>query len=482
MATVKIDKFGGIAPRQHPTQLADGMATVAMNVKLESGKLVPLRQPATALGVGLLLEGGLGDVQDAETAHVWRKADGSFDFLLFGGKTWTAPGNVADDDLTRLIVSGDRNGDGAVEAPVLYMRGQGGVETAPIIKKPLDEPVVKRDENAPALDTGIVRYTRFVWAWVDANGMESPISPPSKNYAEDSQQQETTPIDDDLAYLDGDTIFFKKPAPPTGVTFASDYKIRVYKVLTGTQTGQMQFVGDQSWGSLSDENVTGFSLRVKDENAGEVMPELENAPDDLSNILAVPGSFYVGFSPSKAKTVCFSDVDLLYSWPEIYRYDIADNIVALAVTSNSVFALTDGWPYVLSGTAPESMTVAKLASPAACVSPLGVCVLNNAVYFASNDGLMAIANSATEGTVVTNVTEQVFTKEQWQALNPASCILGRHKGRLVLFFRLADGGRRGFMLNFSDGMSVAVTQHDEGATCVCMDDATGEMYFIREEA
>lgn len=471
MATVKIDRFGGIAPRQHPTLLADGMATVAMNVVLDSGKLVPLRQPSKVEGATLHMESGMSDVGDAKSAHIWRKADGSFDFLLFKGATWAAPGNVADDDKTRLLVSGDRDGDGDAEEPVLYLRGQGGaVATVPIIKLPLPAPVVARNEDAPDLSTGIVRYTRFVWAWVDANGMESPISEPSELKTPNADAN-----DKDLAYLDGDKISFDKPTLQEGVTPDT---IRIYKVLTGTQTGQMQFVGDVAWDSFGSG---GFLLRVKDENAGEVMPELENAPSKLSNILAVPGSFYVGFSPSKPKTVCFSDVDLLYSWPVAYRYDIADNIVTLAVTSNSVFALTDGWPYVLTGTAPESMTVAKLASPAACVSPLGVCVMKNTVYFASNDGLMAIANSATEGTVVTNVTEQMFSKEQWQALNPASCVIGRHKGRLVLFFRQANGRRRGFVLNFSDGMSVAVTQHDEGAAFVCMDDATGDMYLLREE-
>ena len=39
MATVKIDQFGGIAPRQHPTQLADGMAVTAHNCRLKTGKL-----------------------------------------------------------------------------------------------------------------------------------------------------------------------------------------------------------------------------------------------------------------------------------------------------------------------------------------------------------------------------------------------------------------------------------------------------------
>ena len=122
MATVKIDQFGGIAPRQHPTQLADGMAVTAHNCRLKIGKLVPLREPQLVEGPNILMENGLADIADAESMHVWRRADGAFDFLLYKGVTWSAPGNIAADDLTRIVISGDRDGDGTVDAPVVYMR------------------------------------------------------------------------------------------------------------------------------------------------------------------------------------------------------------------------------------------------------------------------------------------------------------------------------------------------------------------------
>ena len=184
---------------------------------------------------------------------------------------------------------------------------------------------------------------------------------------------------------------------------------------------------------------------------------------------------------SAPKTVCFSDIDLPYSWPIAYRYDVADNLVALAVTSNSVFALTDGWPYVLSGTAPESMSVAKLAGPAACVSPRGVCVYRNAVYYVSNVGLMTIYNSADAGTVCANLTDKIFTKDQWLALNPSSCIMGQFDGALRLFFRDAEGGARdGLVIDLLDGPAIAVTTHDEAARCLCTDNAADKLYYVRE--
>ena len=353
MATVKIAQFGGIAPRQHPTQLADGMAVTAHNCSLLTGKLVPLKSPRLVAGANVLLESGLSDVADAKSLHVWRKASGDFDFLLFKGVTWTAPGNVADDDLTRIIVSGDRDGDGKAEPPVVYIR-RGTAEVkdiVPIGKTPLATPRVQRNSGQGEL-TDNIRYTRFFVSWVDKDEMESPFSMPSQILVNNEW------VDGDLEYLEGDAVTITNFGSKTDYPLAK--KIRVYKVLTGMENGRCQFIAEAD-ATLDSTWTNGIGVKVKDEDAGEIMPDIGTPPDDLSCILDVPGAFYCGFSPSRPKTVCFSDIDLLYSWPEDYRYDIRDNIVALAVTANSVFALTDGWPYVLSGTAPESMTVAKLS-------------------------------------------------------------------------------------------------------------------------
>lgn len=468
MATVKIDTFGGIAPRQHPTLLADGMAVTAHNCRLKTGKLVPLREPKLVEGPNILMENGLADIADAQSMHVWRRADGAFDFLLYKGVTWSAPGNIAADDMTRIVVSGDRDGDGAVDGPVVYMRDGGAKVVYPIAKNPIGYPVVSRAAGAIDPTEANIRYTRFFYTWVDKYGMESPVSEPSRNAGTPD------PVDDDLQYLDGDRIDFAAidDIPPLAVS------IRVYKVVTGTQEGRVQFVAERDKDAASASG--GFSVTVKDENAGEVMPEIEAPPADLTCIHDVPGAFYCGFSPSAPKTVCFSDVDLLYSWPVAYRYDVADNLVALAVTSNSVFALTEGWPYVISGTAPESMSVAKLAGPAACVSARGVTVYRNAVYFVSNQGLMTIFNSADAGTVCQNLTDKIFTKDQWLALNPSSCVMGQHDGALFLYFTLADGTHKGLTIDLMDDSRIAVTTHDEAATCLCVDVKEDKMYFVRE--
>jgi hypothetical protein len=471
MATIKIDTFGGIAPRQHPTKLADGMAVMAHNVRLKTGKLVPLRQPSLLKGINTLLESGLVNIADAQSIHPWRKQDGTVDFLLFKGVTWMSEGNIANDERTRVVISGDRDGDGKTDEPVLYMRDNRNKIIHPIVKKPLPAPKVTRSSDTELDDNR--RYTRFFLTWVDKYGLESPVSEPSMIYSVENADW----IAEDLEYMDGDVVAFEAIGAenwPEGAV-----SVRVYKVVTGTEEGRIQFIAEKSK-DLLGSGTSGFSVKVKDEDAGEVLTEIESPPSDLQCILDVPGAFYCGFAKSSPKTVMFSDIDLLYSWPIAYRYDVKDNIVALAVTGNTVFALTDGWPYVLSGTAPESMTVTKLAGPAACVAPRGVCVYRNAVYYVSNAGLMTIYANATAGTVCENLTDKIFTKEQWQAFNPASCVMGQFDGALHLFFDKADGSHIGLTIDLTENAATAVSTHDEAAKCVCVDNVTDKMYYVRE--
>ena len=510
MATVKIDTFHGIAPRIHPSLLADGMAVTAHNCRLKTGKLVPLRSPRIVDDVAILMEKSyidgrlvtLDDIADAKTMHFWEKQDGSGEFLLFPGITWMADGNLADDDRTRVVISGDtgvswkKAGESKAyeNVPAMYWRNANGTRRIYSLPKNAPPPlcVFRAKDRAtppePLDESKEVRYTYFFLTWVDEFGYESPVSTPSLAWhAADGTKPEGY-AEGDTQYNDGDSITIDWRA--TGFDWNDEdaypqlAKVRIYKVVTGTEEGRIQFIKEFAKEDLPAEPPTESamwisSFAVKDEDAGEVMMEIEGMPHDLKCVINVPGGFYAGFSPSKPKTVCFSEVDLLYSWPMAYQYDVTDNIVALAATSNTVFVLTDGWPYILSGTAPESMTVTKLAGPASCVSPRGVCVYRNALYYVGQQGLMTIYNSADAGTVCANLTDKIFTKDQWQAFNPSSCVMGQYDGALFLFFTLANGGHKALTIDLTEQMD-AVTTNDEVAKCVCTDNKTDKMYFVRE--
>lgn len=494
MAGVKIDRFGGILPRVHPSLLADGMATRAHNCRLENGKVRPLRQPTLVEDALTSFENGLSDIADAKTIYPWktrtREGGTELTFLAFPGDVDIANGNVANDDRARLFVTGDtgvtwRNpSTGATysNVPCVYMRSGGDVMRHPLTKATFSAP--KCANQNQSLNRGAIKYTRFFQTWVDPYGYESAVSDASLTWLPNAGGAGIGAYSDrDLEYNDGDVITISEiPAseiPEGSVDENGDFipgcgfKRRIYKVVTGSEEGNIQFVreiSDNPWGVVE--------LVVRDDDAGELLQEVTSPPVDLRGIVYVPGSFYAGFSASAPQTVMFSETDLPHSWPVAYQYDIRDNIVGLAVTSNSVFVLSDGHPWVFHGTSPDSMVASVLAGPAACVSKRSICVYKNAVFFASNQGICTIYNDADAGTVVTNLTEGAFTKEQWQALNPASCLMRQYDGALHCFFATESGRKYGLVISMSGG-SNAISTHDEVASCLCVDNETDMLYFVR---
>ena len=477
---IRIDNFHGIQPRLHPSLLGDGMAVRAHNCRLKSGKLVPLRQPRLADGITTHLEAGLGSIADAKSLYAWKHTDKNgtvkIDFLAFPGIVDFAEGNLADDQFDRLFVTGETgiaftDGDGKAwpnsPAVYFYSRTSNAITRKTVNKISLPAPTAT---TSGSLDTDkTVFYVFFFVSWVDSSGYESGLSPASVASGSGADPNGTGAI----LLNSGMTVSIDVSSIPQDAD-----KLYIYATATGTSdsTGGIQFFAEKK---VLTRPVASVEATFVPENLGETEPGIESPPGDLAGVRFVAGGYYCGFSRSAPHTVMFSDIGVVTSWPVAYRYDVKDNIVALATTSNSVFALTDGWPWVLSGTAPESMTVAKLAGPAACVSPRGVCVYRNSVYYVSNEGLMAIVNDADAGTVCTNLTQKIFTKEQWQALNPRSCLMAQYDGALFLFFADADGKPLpGLVIDLAESVD-AVTTHDEAATCLTTDNRDDTMYFVR---
>lgn len=475
---IRVDRFGGIQPRLHPSLLADGMAVRARNVKLKSGKLVPLRQPAQMSGHAIYMENGLTKIGLAKTLYPWKHTDryGNVlvDFLAFSGVVSIAQGNLAADDYDRLFVTGetgvpftDANSKTWKNSPAVYLfdRQSNVISRMTINKNPLAAPEVSL-ASGETIDTDkTLYYVNFFASWVDAYGMESGLSPASNASGDAAYGDEPK----SLMLNDGSTVQFGQMTLQPGAE-----KVYIYATAAGTSESAdgIQFFAEVS--KTTATTVGGFQLKYYPATLGEAEPGIESPPGDLSGIVYVDGGFYAAFSPSSPHTVMFSDIGIVTSWPIAYRYDVKDNIVALAATSNSVFALTDGFPWVLSGTAPETMTAARLAGPAACVSPRSVIVYKNSAYYASNEGYMVIANSADAGTVCANLTEKIFTKDQWQSFGPSTCIAGQHDGCIHLFF----DGMNGLRIDLSESVA-AVTTHDEKASCMCVDDREDKMYFVR---
>lgn len=448
MPTIKTDQFAGIVPRMAPTLLPDSAALIAHNCRLKSGKVEPVLMPQIATGFRMVLENGLTKISDAKSIYIWRRGTVT-DFLAWPGIVKVAPSNIADDERYRLFVTGETGYNGANEPLVYIADSDFSTVRHPLIKV---APVAPTVETIVHDSTENIRYTYFFQSFVDAYGYESPTSLPSK----------------EVAYLDGDVVTIGEvQAPDWAVTR------RIYKVITGTESERIQYINEEA-----KVNVTfpTHSFRLSDDDAGEVMPHIVSAPDDLTWMTNVPNGFYAGLRTGNLRKVCFSEIDRPYSWPPDYEYPIKDDAVGLAVAGNNVYVLTNGYPWVISGSAPESMSVSSLASPQACVSPYSVCVMNGSVFYASRDGVCMLNSDSLNAPVI---TAGHFSKKEWDALNPETCIMDSYDGALFAWFLLDSGVRQGYIIDIAEGVS-AIRTHDEQAKAVLYDTQSDSLYFIRD--
>ena len=458
MPTIRLDSFGGILPRAHPTLLPEGCATRAHNCRLKSGKLSPLREPALVGAAMVRQEAGLGRIADARSLYLWRRG-GVAEFLAFPGLVTVVRGNIADDEKDRLFVTGQTGVGGNL--PCLYASEGGAMVRHPITKSKMAAPVVSRTDERP-LDELNLRYTVFYQTWVDRFGYMSGLSAPSSNKVDDDD-------DGTFEYNDGDEVTVGEAADQGGAV-----RRRIYKLVTGFETQSVQFVVEQE---ASGEGFGPLTFRVPDEDAGGVVPRFESPPDDLDLMTPVPGGFYCGVSGSRRRTLMFSEVNAPTSWPEAYQYDVDDDIVGVGVAGNTVYVLTAGMPWAVSGTHPDGMVCMKIPCDQACVSRRGICVMESGVFYPSHDGIVMLAPEL--GASARVITEKHWSKREWADMNPSSCVMAPYDGALHAWFNTGSG-LAGYIIDLREGLA-AITTHDEVARAVCYDGVDDALYYVRRK-
>ncbi|MBA4285472.1 MAG: hypothetical protein C0434_08075 [Xanthomonadaceae bacterium] len=198
-------------------------------------------------------------------------------------------------------------------------------------------------------------------------------------------------------------------------------------------------------------------------------------PAGLRGLLALPGGALVGFVGNE---LCFSEPGEPYAWPVKYRLPTDFNIVGIAAINSIVVVLTEAFAYLAAGNLPGDYVMERLEYPQGCVSKRSVAYLSGAgVLYASPDGLFSITGSGPPR----NVTEQLFTRREWQELNPASIIAAAHDDRYFAFYQKPDGTKGGFVLDFRDGGFGMIDLPDH-ATSVFADPLTDALYFTADDA
>jgi hypothetical protein len=96
---------------------------------------------------------------------------------------------------------------------------------------------------------------------------------------------------------------------------------------------------------------------------------------------------------------------------------VDSEIVGLGVYDTSLVVLTKNRPYILTGTNPESMSQVKLPLNQPCISKRSIASDQFGVLYASPNGLVSIGTGQQDV-----VTTPLYTRDDWQQLNPASML------------------------------------------------------------
>lgn len=450
MGTVTIPTFGGEVPRVTPRLLSENQASVAVNCQLQRGALEALRAPELVKQIGspaktifkhdvdgwlswdrvaTAIKSAVLDVSgEKPLGHVFMT--GVYDYpvqYLSGGvvtrlgipRPTAAPSVTVVDDLA--LGTTEVYGWGAetsAEVPARY-----GIENLPTIQEDTATVSGYADDAIDGLesdsDSGISRSTSYCYTYVRylADGIiqqESAPSPPSEVY--------DIP-DGGGCVVSGFTI--------PDIENLCITHIRLYRTVSGTETSNFRFVVEIPVDKLSSKyEDTALDVDISTEILQTSM--WDEIPDEAKGIMRTDNGIYACF---RGNELLVSEPFVAYAYPEEYRLTVEDKIVALAHSDNTIIMLTEGRPYLATGSDPESLTLTHLPIEQACVSARSVAMIPGGAVYASPDGLMLFSSS--EQTILTGET---YTREQWRSLSPETLIGTVLDGRYVGFFENTNRG------------------------------------------
>lgn len=314
---------------------------------------------------------------------------------------------------------------------------------------------ITRTTDAGVQDTVSYYYTRVV-KWSD--GSEEESQPCEATAVTDIYEGEAVTLTGFVAGTDNDVTHF-----------------RVYRLASGSSSADFFFLAEIAVGvtEVSDDSyeagVDGSVHALLD--VGSDICETEDwapPPNGLSGLVQFSNGILAGFVGNK---IYFSEPWVGYAWPTKYSLTVDYDIIGLAVYEESIIVATEVFPYVITGLDPESLTQTIIPYEQGCVSKEGIVATNRGVIYPSPDGLFLF-----RGTEGTNLTKNIFTKEQWQALGPSNLVSFYYDDQYFGFF-YATG--TGIMCNFKDTPYIVdLSIPGSAITCGYMDPSDDTLYLV----
>lgn len=425
MSIIKLIGFVGENPKIIPRLLGDMASQLSYNVRLDDGGLTPVRKRR--------FEFQFPSPPPAGYQTIYKNG---VDWLGWEDDVYVAPGPVAAD---RLYIMGDG-------APKMLV---GGTTYPLAVPFPAGALTATLGGTATPGATGTTRI--YVYTWVTAFGEES----------------EPCPASADVFWTPGQTTTLSGfAATPAGRNITLQ---RIYRAQTGKTGTQLYFIAERA------ASTGNFVDNVSPELLQEPLPSAGwNAPDaGMTGLIALPNGMMAAFL---GKQLCFSEPYRPHAWPEAYRLTMDYDIVGLGAFASSIIVATQGTPYIVNGTAPETMVSERIEQNLPCINARGIVDLGYSVVYPSHDGLVQVTPS---GAVV--ITARMFSRDDWLRLNPYGMVADQYNGRYHTSYSYSDVNgleyRGTFILDLT-GEQPFLIRTDVQPSAMYYDLPTGQLYLL----
>ena len=454
MAGFKLTTFSGLNKKISPRLLPEDMAQSTENAFLDSGRL----------------EGLPVDVDDSSepSSHPASNISGttktiykatSNQWFTFSDEVDVIESPIKEDQYGRFYFSGSGDFPKYGNSSTLFA-GSGPYPAATFrLGIPTPAAITSITVDNSSADAGAEVSSRaYLYTELTTFGEEGPPSPVTSSDIVDA--------------ANGSTVTVQLPAVTSG-----NYSIAKRRVYRTDVNGVFRFVGDTSTTTAHSitDTVLDASLGEEIESSDNLAPPDDSTSDHpdgpMLGLTTMPNGITAGFS---GNTLLFSEAYLPHSYPLANQLTTKDDVVAIASIASGLLVTTKGKPLMASGTDPSAMAIVEIDANLPCSNKRSLVDMGEYAIYASPDGLVLASNSG-----IQLITEQIFTRDQWQDYYPTNIDAYEYEGKYIAFTWDGTNGssKKGFLFD-PRGQKNAFVDLDFYATAGFNDREEDVLYLV----
>ena len=429
--------FAGMAPRVEPHLLEESQGQDATNCKLVSGALQALYDSIVASSPS---GSSLVDLYNF---------DGTW--LTFTAKTniARAPGYNTDNRFYYTVSGSAPRKALKASYPTSFKMG---------VPKPASIPTITLYTDPGGIGENLQDEVSYVFCWVTGWGEQGPPSDPSAiTEIMDNQYVGITagitlPTNHDTDY---NIVGYRLFRLSHGLTGSEYLQVYTAEWTDSSTTGGHIPISDLT---PTDRDGSNYAL-IDGTNLGGALSSngYQEPPATMDGLILLSNGVCAGFYGNE---IALSEPFLPFAWNPDYALAADYPITALASYDTAIVVLTNAYPYIIDCYDPANATMKRINVPYPCASLDSVISGNGFVAYASTVGFIRISANGVE-----NLTEALFTDEQWTALVPSTMICRFYDDRFYFF---TSAAKTGFIIDLSSQIGAYIpftmTNKTYGAT------------------